>query len=252
MSAAAVVAPPGYVQFGVSGATVVAREDAERGLREALADGRALLDWARAQPDAQVFQGRAPTYAVPLPASALQIVVRHAWHGGLLAGLTRDRFRWPGRAPWELEASLKLFAQGVPTPAVIGYVLYPTGRGLCRTDVATKRLPAGADFPALWRTSDATARADILDAVATLVRRLSAAGAHHADLNVKNVYVSEENATMVAYALDVDRVQFVTGDAASANLARLLRSLRKARQQFGLELSDADLARLTQRVQGDA
>lgn len=243
MSVAVLAAPPGYAEFEAAGATVVARTDAERGLRRALQEAPTLYAWAEAQATA-TFHGRAPTYAAPLPESALEVVVRHAWHGGMLARVTKDRFRWPGRAPWELEASERLRAQGVPTPAVIAYVLYPAGRGLCRTDVATERLPAGADFPALWRTSDAAAREHLLAAIATLLRQLRAARAHHADLNVKNLFLAQQGLGFVAYALDVDRVQFDVPDAATANLARLSRSLRKARRQFGLALGEPEIARL--------
>lgn len=244
MSAAALSAPPGYVLLDVAGNTVVARADAAGGIGNALQEAASLYAWAERHATA-AFHGRAPTYAARLPVTALEVVVRHSWHGGLLASLTKDRFRWPGRAPWELEASERLRAHRVPTPAVIAYVLYPAGRGLCRVDVATERLPAGADFPALWRTSDAAAREQMLAAAAALLRGLRREQAQHADLNVKNLHLAQDGAGLVAYVLDVDRVTFRDGDVAAANLARLTRSLRKARRQFDLDLGEADIARLT-------
>ena len=55
--------------------------------------------------------------------------------------------------------------------------------------------------------------------------------------------------------IDVDRVRFRRANDASVgtrNLARLVRSLRKRRERDGLAVSDADLARLIEIVEGSA
>lgn len=248
MSGAADLAPPGYTRFTLRDATIVAREDAEDGIREAMREVRTLHCWASTVPGARAFQGRATAWGATLPGTDTPVVVRHAQHGGLLAPLTGDLFLWPGRAPWELEVSERLRAAKVRTPMLVAYVLYPAGFGFCRCDVATARLPDGEDFPSIWRAADETARAAILDAVGELVRHLGAAGAHHADLNVKNVYLTRGFGPWRAYVLDVDRVQFSNPGnetrVISTNLARLTRSLRKSREQFGLEMPESSIAQL--------
>jgi 3-deoxy-D-manno-octulosonic acid kinase len=256
VSGTADLAPPGYTRFTLRDATIVAREDAEDGIREALREVRTLHCWASTVPGARAFQGRATAWGATLPGTDTPVVVRHAQHGGLLAPITGDLFLWPGRAPWELQVSERLRAARVRTPMLVAYVLYPAGFGFCRCDVATARLPDGEDFPAIWRGADDTARAAILDAVGELVRQLGEAGAHHADLNVKNVYLTRGSGPWRAYVLDVDRVQFTASAnvarVTDANLARLTRSLRKSREQFGLEVPDSAIARLEATTRGGA
>ncbi len=253
MSDAGPSAPSGYSRFTVRDATVIARQDAVAGIEEALKETRTLHCWAATVPGAKAFHGRATAWGTTLPRGGPSVVVRHAKHGGLLAPLTGDRFLWPGRAPWELEVSERLRAAGVPTPAVVAYALYPAGPGFCRCDVATARLPEGGDFPQLWRDTPAGEREAMLTATAALVRALGLIGAHHEDLNAKNVYLASEGRGWRAFALDVDRVRFLpTGDARAAelNLARLTRSLVKGREQFGLDISDAHLQFLQRRALG--
>ncbi|MBK7908117.1 MAG: hypothetical protein IPJ78_16345 [Gemmatimonadetes bacterium] len=249
MTLSAIVAPNGYERFDVGPTVVVARVAAAAGLRRALQGAASLHAWAEAVPGAEPFQGRATAWGVPLPGAAIDVVVRHARRGGLLAGVRGDRFVWPGRAPWELETALRLQEAGVRTPDVVAYALYPAGPGLCRCDVATRRLPVGAEFPVSWRDADASSRETMLIAVGTLLRDLRAAGAQHADLNAKNLFLARDGNRWAAWVLDVDRVRFRAPndpEVGAQNLARLDRSLRKLRDRRTLELDDAALARLAE------
>lgn len=244
-AAGPVAAPPGYTRFESRGAVVVARNDAAPGVRAALGEVRTLHGWASTLPGATAFQGRGTAWGARLPQSAIDVVVRHARHGGLFAALTGDLFLWPGRAPWELEVSERLREAGVPTPAVIAYALYPAGPTLCRCDVATKRLPDGGDLPDLWRDADAPSRAAMLVATGALLRALAAVRAHHPDLNAKNVYLARDGNAWRAFVLDVDRIVLLgAGDARAGdrNRARLTRSLRKFRTKHGLAVSEHDIA----------
>jgi hypothetical protein len=246
-SKGAVAAPPGYTRFESRDATVIARNDAVDGVRAALHDVRTLHCWASTLPGAKAFQGRATAWGARLPRTSLDVVVRHAHHGGLLAALTGDRFVWPGRAPWELEVSERLREAGVPTPALIAYALYPAGPLFCRCDVATKRLPDGADFPEMWTEADASERAALLEATASLLRAMSAVRAHHPDLNAKNIYLARDGNTFRAFVLDVDRIAFLrAGDtnAGPRNIARLTRSLRKFRTKHRLPVREDEIAAL--------
>jgi 3-deoxy-D-manno-octulosonic acid kinase len=148
--------------------------------------------------------------------------------------------------------SLRLQEVGVPTPDVVAYALYPAGRGFCRCDVVTQRLPDGADLPVAWQAGKAEERAALLVAVGALLRDLRAAGAQHADLNAKNLYVSRDAGQWHAWVLDVDRVRFRRANDPAVglqNLARLDRSLRKRRERNALEISDAELSRLAKLVE---
>jgi tRNA A-37 threonylcarbamoyl transferase component Bud32 len=237
--------PEGYARERIGAAEAVVRLDQAAALRAALVHGT-LYDWAARHPERRTFEGRGPVYAVPLPGTATWAAVRHVRHGGLLAPLTGDRFAGRTRAPRELATALRLEAAGIRTPPVLGYVLYPAGLGLRRSDVAT-RLVEGVDLAAMLRAPDAALRRPPLIATARLLAALARAGAVHRDLNLKNVLIARPRDEVVAYVLDVDRVRFGAEHdpaIAAANLARLERSLAKWRREHALPITGAELALL--------
>ncbi|MDQ8154072.1 MAG: lipopolysaccharide kinase InaA family protein [Gemmatimonadota bacterium] len=243
--------PPGYVRSAAGAVEFVARDWAHEPLRQALGAHGSLYQWAEAQADREPLQGRGVAWATTLGVGATSgstgtaVVVRHTRHGGLFAGLTGDLFPRPTRAPRELATAVRLANSGVPTPEVIAYAVHPVAGVLARSDVMTRRLPAGRDFPAAWRAAAPDARTPLLEAVAVLLRALSGAGAHHPDLNVKNVYVAGDGAAITAYVLDVDRVEFADAPRAAArNVARFARSARKWNERHALGVPDDALMRL--------
>src|SRR6185503_5931308 len=174
--------------------------------------------------------------------------VRHNHHGGLFAPLTRDLFLAPTRAPRELEMSLALTERGVPTPAVVAYAVYPGGGLFQRADVCSHEIANGRDLAQILSRSDPASRHGALEATAILVATLSVAGARHHDLNAKNVFVTGDG----AHILDVDRVTLDVPPprALEANLARLSRSLRKWRDEFGANVSEREVTQLEADARG--
>jgi 3-deoxy-D-manno-octulosonic acid kinase len=192
------------------------------------------------------MHGRGVIYAVDLPtAPATPVVVRRNRHGGLFQGVTGEYFLAPTRAPLELATALQLAAAGIPTPEVIAYAVYPAYGIFARSDVMTRRLPAGDDAPAAWGRGGAADRGSMLIAMAQLLKALAHAGAWHADLNLKNIYIADTGAEPTAYLLDVDRVTFPGGaDISDRNFKRLARSIRKWRTRRGLDFGEESLAKL--------
>ncbi len=229
--------PAGYERLRAGRAEAVAVPEMIPLLQDVLAAGT-LYDFARAQAGASALNGRQPAYAIAVPAGGGRMVVRHNRHGGLLAGLTGDRFLPPTRAPRELAIALRLAAAGVPTPPMLAYVIYRAGP-FARSDVATRMVEPARDLSATLAAGDDASRRRALDLAATLVAGLSRAGARHHDLNAKNVLVGSK-----AFVLDVDRVAFgwAPTDALAHNLARLDRSLRKRRERFGEMVTDGEIA----------
>lgn len=235
----------GYLQRNVDKCRVVALDWAAPAVMDALGSGT-LHEWASARPERIRMHGRGVIYAVELPtAPATPVVVRRNRHGGLFQGATGEYFLAPTRAPLELATALQLAAAGIPTPEVIAYAVYPAFGIFARSDVMTRRLPAGDDAPAAWGSAGAAERGSILIATARLLRALAHAGAWHADLNLKNIYIAAAGAEPTAYLLDVDRVTFPGGaDISDRNFKRLARSIRKWRTRRGLDFDEESLAKL--------
>jgi len=235
-----------HVHFTDRGRSVVVRTWAEAAVRTAL-NYSTLHEWASVQQSREAMQGRGVHYGVLLPTDPpTAAVVRRNRHGGLFGSLTGEYFLLPTRAPLELEIMLRLAASGVPVPEIIGYVIYPAVGIFARSDVITRRLPQGNDLPAAWNNASPTEREAILEQTRILLEKLEKAGAWHADLNMKNIYIACTPAGPAAYLLDVDRVTFPNSrDVALRNFKRLARSVRKWRNQKGLDFCEDALARLT-------
>lgn len=241
----ALPAPAGYESLLAGGARVVAQEALAGALRSVMA-GSTLHAWAAGQPGARAMQGRATAWATALP-NGVEVVVRHSRHGGLLAPLTGDLFLAPTRAPAELATAMRLATDGVPTPEVLAYALYPAFGPFARADVVT-RLLRGLALPEAWNaTTSHDERSALIEVLARLLGALRRAGALHPDLNVRNVLVLDAAPGPAAAILDVDRVTFGTpGDAVLAwrNVRRLLRSMKKQHVGYGADLTSRQVERL--------
>ncbi len=238
--------PPGYVREWHEGDTeLVALRGAIHSAREALSDGT-MYDFAAHAPGARPMRGRGTAFAVSLPAGGPPVVVRRSRHGGLLAGVTGERFLAPTRAPRELRTALRLERAGVPTPEVIAYCSYPAGGPFRLADVATREVEGGRDLgQVLSDTVPGAERTGSWAAVGRLLASLRAAGARHPDLNAANVLLAtRESGDTEAWLLDVDRVWFDRPDepgVMEANLRRLARSVRKWRDQRGAQVDESEL-----------
>ncbi len=204
-----------------------------------------LYDWAADQAQPRALRGRAPVFVAALPDARGLVVVRHAWHGGLFAPITGDRFRGTGRAAREFVTSEALRAIGIPTTDVLGFATYRAGFGFHRVDVISRFVADAFDLGMIAAgLVPAVGCDEALTATHALLVRLAAAGVVHPDLNVKNVLLTRGSAgALTAMIIDVDVVRLHTGlspaDTMHANVARLSRSLRKWRARFGCDISDA-------------
>jgi hypothetical protein len=237
----------GYRRVSAGKCTVVTREDYADDAIAMLRDGT-LYESAMRTVGARPLQGRGISYAIPLPVSGVRAVVRHNRHGGLLAWLTRDVFAAPTRAPHELLIARQLRDAGVNTPDVLMIGISPTFASFQRADVVTREIMDGRDLSTYMQpTEPAERRALAWAATRGLVQSLNTAGARHHDLNVKNVLLASGESGLVAWVLDVDRVVFGepnARDVRRGNVARLLRSARKWRDERGAVFDESALAAL--------
>ena len=248
---------PGYARLETPGAAGFVLETCQSALLSILAGGQETLwDFAARQPGARKFTGRATVYTLSLPNGCGDAVVRRSMRGGALARLNADLFLPPTRGLRELVTSLRLRSRGVATPEILGFAVYHAGTILRRSDVVTREIKESTDLGAfLNNESDSEPRSRALEAVAGLVSALSRAGAHHPDLNLKNILLSAdgvvESGVPAAHVLDVDRIRFhIPGDpiVLSANIDRLERSIRKWRDRQGLQVDDTEIAALRARI----
>lgn len=236
---------PGYARVDANGARGLVVEGCLEAVRTILA-GETLYAYAARQPEVRSFSGRAPAYAITLGDSCGKVVVRHSMRGGVFARTGTDLFLPPTRGLRELVNSLRLRLAGVPTPEVVAVVSYRAGPFLRRSDVATREIAESHDLTVvLAGMSNSEHRNSCLRATGNLVAALARAGAHHPDLNARNVLITWDSPDGArAHVLDVDRIRFhLPGDpmVRTANIARLSRSLRKLRDKSELDVTDADL-----------
>jgi 3-deoxy-D-manno-octulosonic acid kinase len=237
--------PPGYERLVDGDIDAVGLSDLAEPLRRALEAG-SFYEYAEHHPDARILRGRGVTYAVPLPESTVQVVVRRSRHGGLLAPITGERFLGRTRAPHELETALRLERNGVATPRVIAYATYPDSALTRRADVLTAEAEGARDLAAEIMAAEGGALGeDLITAVAGLIASMTIAGARHPDLNIKNILVTRYDGGAVhAQVIDVDRVWFDQPGrplVTERNIRRLTRSLQKWRRLHGLQIDDFDI-----------
>lgn len=248
----------GVVTRAVRDAELVAPAPLVDALQRVIASHGTLYDWAASQPQPQALKGRAPVYVAMVPGTSDTLAVRHAWHGGLLAPLTGDRFRHPTRAPHEVAMSARLRAAGIPTTEVLGFARYPAWGGFRRVDVFSRFIPDAADLGMVAAGLMPGMACDAaLEATMVLLRQMAQAGVQHPDLNVKNVLlVRATTARLIAYVIDVDVIRWRPATEASlvmrANVARLTRSMRKWRARFGCELPEARVEQFASALLSDS
>ncbi len=211
-----------------------------------------LYDWAAEVPQPRALRGRAPVFVAAIPERDEVVVVRHAWHGGLLAPLTGDLYRMPTRAPNELMKSWTLCALGIPTSEVLGYARYESLPGLRRVDVVTRFIPNAFDLGMVAAGLAPQIDPDAaLTATRELLVKMASHGVLHPDLNVKNVLLRTRNrGGFEAMVIDVDVVRWNPArppiETMRANTARLLRSMRKWRVNFGCDVAEVRMTTFEQ------
>lgn len=153
-------------------------------------------------------------------------VLRHFHRGGQMARLLADRYLWPGGdsatrgfSEFHLLCELRERELPVPEPVAARY----RRRGLFYTaDLLTRKLPG---ITLARRLAEGTLDQALGRRLGALLARFHRHGVFHADLNAHNILVDDSE----LHLIDFDRgsIRPHNGAWREANLARLLRSLRK-------------------------
>jgi 3-deoxy-D-manno-octulosonic acid kinase len=192
--------------------------------------------WWKAQGRAvPADKGRGITWFVGAPGA--QWVLRHYWRGGRVARWVRDHYLWLGleraRPFVEFRLTQRARALGLPVPRPVAARVLRTG--LTYTgDLITERLPA---VPCSSLMAERSLDGAGWRAAGGCVARCHGAGLDHADLTWNNLLLGRGG---TAYLIDLDRaVLRAPGRWASANLARLRRSLDKLTPDWSAADRDA-------------
>ncbi len=173
------------------------------------------------------FRGRGLTAVVALE-DGRRIVVRPYRHGGLLRGLTGDRYSGPGRLEAELDVLAKLEHAGLAVPHGVGGRARRRGPGMWQLHLFTWLIPNARDLREIlldqetrhqrhesrWRRT--------VQALGEVVRGVHEQDVHHTDLHVKNLMVDADGRPWV---IDFDKAQLGLLEAQRfTSLAKLYRS----------------------------
>lgn len=193
--------------------------------------------------------GRQPLFELRL--GGRRLLLRRFSHGGLLRGLTGDRFRDPGRPFAELRLSEWLRERGICTPRVVAARAREAEGwgGGWNLDLVTECVEGTTDLGyalglARGGALPRAARVALLEASGRLVGALHGLGLWHADLQPNNLLVNEEalaGAPPELWVLDLDRSERLDPlptERRRANLERLFRHVVR-----GAALSRTDYAR---------
>lgn len=185
--------------------------------------------WVSAEPVTGTFKtgGRGNTLFVSDGRN--EFVLRHYFRGGLVGRLVRDNYVWPGEEgnrafqEWRLLGKLVELGLPVPMPAAARYC---RSGFLYKADLMTVRVPGIRSLSD--RISAAPGERGFWQKLGAGIWRFHRAGVFHADLNVSNVQLNQEDELWV---LDFDRGKLLPAGAwQQRNLARFHRSLRKLKQ----------------------
>lgn len=158
-----------------------------------------------------------------------EFVLRHYLRGGVVGQLVRDNYLWLGEArnrafeEWRLLARLRDMQLPVPRPAA---ARYRRSGPFYTADLLTVRVPGIRSLSD--RLTAAPGDEAFWTSLGSGICRFHRAGVFHADLNVSNVQVDEDDQLWV---LDFDRGRILPpGPWQQRNLARFHRSLRKVKR----------------------
>lgn len=185
--------------------------------------------------------GRGGAFAVMTPLG--RMVIKHYHRGGLVAKLSRDQYFFQGfarsRSAREFALLESMRADGLPVPEPIAARTEKDGITY-RCDLITRELPNAVALSELARAG--AADVELWRRVGATIQRFHAAGIYHDDLNAQNILISSGQ----IYLIDFDRGKRKNPERSwqEANVARLLRSIRKNVQPPWSQATEANVQAL--------
>lgn len=195
------------------GKTALVRTEWRESLEAALFDG--------AGHTAQHGGGRAPVVRFVFDGG--RGVLKTYRRGGMVGRVMRESYVLVNRARRELTLLDSLYGAGLPVPQPLG-ALWQRRGPIFRGALATRELPA-RDLIAVL-SEQGSLDAGLLRQAGRAVRALHDEGVFHADLNARNVLVSDSHAWVIDFD-NARRYAYLNQFQRACNLLRLRRSLQK-------------------------
>ncbi|MEX0732333.1 MAG: 3-deoxy-D-manno-octulosonic acid kinase [Aquisalimonadaceae bacterium] len=159
--------------------------------------------------------------------AGMPLILRHYWRGGMVARLTADVHGWQGlrrtRPYRELEMLHALCAADLPAPRPVACRLIRRGL-FYRGDIITVTIADSHTFA--QHIMDGGLTREDWQAVGRTIRRFHDHGAHHSDLNVRNILLDTQRRVWLI-DWDQGRLRGTRGSWRQDSMDRLRRSLSR-------------------------
>jgi hypothetical protein len=238
--------PPSFSLIGKGKVVLLLKEDLEETLLQmGICDIESLLK--RSRKTARTLAGRMPHPLLPLP-DGRWMVVRRYIHGGLLKGLTGDRFFFGSRSFRELAVTEKIRSCGMATVEPVGAVRLSAFPFFYRAYFLSIEVPGAMNLvqylseKTTHQPQHLPSKRNTLSGVGLLLRRFHDAGFVHRDLQLKNILVAHGEPLLIDFDRCFQKSTLSIRDRMK-NLLRLNRSAEKWKQA-GLPVTRTDRWRL--------
>ncbi|MCG9697980.1 3-deoxy-D-manno-octulosonic acid kinase [Shewanella sp. Isolate11] len=180
-------------------------------------------------------KGRYTTWFVSpqsiVPAPTAEWVLRHYYRGGLMEKFSRDAYLYTGlkrtRAIAEFSLLARLHEEGFAVPKPIAAQVQRSGIHY-RADIIIERIEGAQDLVAKLAASEMSQ--EEWQALGAQIAKFHQRGVYHADLNAKNILISDHGFTLIDF--DRGEIRPPSPKWQQANLDRLLRSFNKEKNKL--------------------
>lgn len=199
---------------------------------------------AKHRETASYLRGRTIHPSIPLKGGE-RMVIRHYSHGGLLRFVTRDLYLFGSRSFQELALTEEIRSSGIGTVQPVGAMHRCFLTPFYRAYLMSLEIPGAKDMVHYLQNigpqpagETLVAKRKIIRSAGFLLRKFHQAGFFHADLQLKNLLVTDGKVLLIDFDRSYRKPSLSTGERVK-NLLRLDRSVDKWKR-YGLPVSLRD------------
>jgi hypothetical protein len=162
----------------------------------------------------------------------VQLFFRRAMRGGLMRYVSRDLYIGiRPRALRELKVAAEAWRRRIPVAEPVGGLLESVAPMVYRDAILTRAIAGMTLWDFLRTDDDPHVRAHVFERARQSIDVMHRGGLYHADLNLRNLFVTHAGEDFAVKILDLDKARLyarpLSPSLCRANLRRLLRSARK-------------------------